>query len=274
MNFSSVEMNNLELLLKFSRTRKTLSATWMIRDALSYRVVFIYPDKTLLTVSAENEIWLQAEMESSTKPDDKWITKSQNGEFKLAPRDDTPSSVLMSEMGQRGKPKLVLPWEDWDQVVDEMGNSEEEDVGLLIQAFSDQILTGGSDYPWESCEFTYGEDCLPKDCDYSRFESLVKELDERNWIVIWDECCGVCAGGNISDERDSDPSKADSPAFVIYGQNADLYFYPDGSIKNFMFSVDDKGEGLELLLAAKYGFNYVPTEDYAGVYVLNPSGKS
>lgn len=271
MNFSPNEIRNLELLLNFNQTRRNLTSAWMLREALSYRVVFIFPDTSLLTISPENEIWLQVGNSSSVKPDERWIPKSPHGEFKLAQTNETPASVLKSEIEQRGKPKLVLPWEDWDQVEDQMRQSEEEGIDLLIESFYNQILNGGSDCPWESCEFTYGEDCLPKDCDYARFESMVSDLEEENWIVIWDECCGVCAGGNISSERESDPSKADSPSFVIYGQNAELYFYPDGSIKNYMFSVDDKGEGLELELAAKYGFTYAAAGTHEGIYLLNPT---
>jgi len=271
MRISESERLRLDLLLSFSSLRREVTGCWMVREALSFRVVFLFPDRTILTVSTENEIWLELRHSEAKKPGQEWTLEVQSRLYVPIESDTHLQDLIVRTIKERGKPKLVLPWEDWDRVSSQFADLEEVEQINQFKDFEQKIVDHGDCELWSGCDFTYGEDCLPDHCDYEKFEAFIEELEQENWIIIWDECCGMCASGNISDARESEPEKANSPAFVIWGQNADRSFHPDGSIRDYMFSSDEDGSGRELELAQKHGFRVAKQGEYEGLFLLNPS---
>jgi hypothetical protein len=270
MSVSEKEEQRLELLLSFSTLRQEVTGCWMVREALSFRVVFFFKDDSILTVSADGHIWLE-EKTSDSKNSDNWTSGVRRGVYVPSAPVKNLTDFVINTIQERGKPKLILPWEDWDCVSDQFARSADEEQIALCRKFEEEVVNFANSEIWSECEFTYGEDCLPADCDYVDFEALVEDLAEENWIVVWDECCGPCASGSIQDAKESEPDKAASPAFVIYGQNADNYFYSDGSINDYMFSADELGKGRELQLAQIHGFKVAQHDKYEGLFRLNPS---
>lgn len=270
MKTSESERLRLDLLLSFSSLRREVTGCWMVREALSFRVVFLFEDRSILTVSADGQVWLE-EKTSDSKSSNYWTWGVRRGVYVPSEPVENLSDFVINVIHERGKPKLILPWEDWDRVSDQFTDSEDEDQVALCKKFELEIVDFGDNEIWSECEFTYGEDCLPSDCDYVDFEALVDDLEEENWIVVWDECCGSCASGSIRDARESEPDKAESPAFVIFGQNADNYFYSDGSIHDYMFGSDELGKGREIELAQIHGFKVAQQGEYEGLFLLNPS---
>ena len=243
----------------------------MVREALSFRIAFLFKEGSIFTISTSNEVWLETSKSDSRKPDKNWIWGKKRGVFVPSTPHYEALDLVLSMIDELGKPELILPWEDWDRVSDQFAEADDEELIEQCKKFEEEIVNFGENEFWSKCNFALGEDYLPKDCDYVDFEALVEDLEEENWIIVWDECCGTCASGSISDARESEPEKADSPAFVIYGQNADNYFSSDGSIRGYMFTSDDSGGGRELELAKKHGFKVAKDGDYEGIYLLNPS---
>ena len=270
MMVSKKEKQRLDLLLSFSELRQEIVDCWMVREALSFRVVFIFPDGAILTVSADGQVWLETKTPESVKSDN-WSWGIRRGVFAPSAPVQHVSELVISTIQERGKPRLILPWEDWDSVSEKFEESEEEEQEAELEKFEEDIVNFGESDLWSDCEFTYGEDCLPEDCDYVDFEALIGDLEDENWIVVWDECCGACASFSINNARESEPDKAESPSFVIMGQGADNFFYSDGSIHDYMFSSDEFGKGRELELAQKHGFRVTKHGEYETVVLLNPS---
>lgn len=270
MKISRNQEQRLELLLSFSTLRREVTGCWMVREALSFRVAMLFADGSILTVSADGQVWLE-EKTAEPKVSDFWTWDVRRGVFVPSEPVKNLIDFVINIIQERGKPKIILPWEDWDRVSDQFAQSEEEEHAALCKEFEEEVINIGDNELWSDCEFTYGEDCLPAGCDYVKFEAFVEDLEEKNWIVVWDECCGTCASGSIQDARESEPEKVDSPAFVIYGQNADNYFHPDGSITNYMFASDELGKGQEFELAQAHGFKVGKVEGYEDLFRLNPS---
>lgn len=271
MTIDKVEKSRLEFLLSFSKTRKQLTGCWTVSEALSYRVAFLFQEGSILTISAEGEVWLEASKPNSTPPGKDWEWGKRRGVFVLSTLSTDLGDLLVQLIEERGKPKLIVPWEDWERVTEQMTELEDEEQMRVCEKFESDVIKARETALWSELEFTYGEDCLPTDCDYVNFEALIEDLEEENWIVIKDECCGTCAAGNIRDARESEPGMENAPAFVIYGQGADNYFFSDGAIKDFMFAADELGQERELDLARKHGFKVAAHGDHEGLFLLNPS---
>lgn len=271
MSLGEKEVTRLNLLLSFSALRREIIGCWSVAEALSYRVVFLFPDGSLLTVSDLGQTWLEDRKKDFKKQRNDWSWDKKRGVYVPSKPVKDLGELIVSTVKERGKPRLILPWQDWEQLQDNFLESDEDEQLAECRKFEEQIVNYGATDLWSDCEFTYGEDCLPADCDYVDFEAFVDDLIDENWIVVWDECCGACAAGSIKETRESEPEKAESPAFVIYGQNADSYFGPDGSVRNYMFLQDEKGEGRELELAQLHGFRIAKDEKNPGIYYLNPN---
>lgn len=271
MKVSEIEQRRLDLLLSFNSLRRQVMDCWMVREALSFRIVFLFPDQAILTVSAENEIWFELRNTEARKPGEDWTLEVPSRLYLPTESEVNLQDLILRTIQERGKPRLILPWEDWDRVSDRFADVDELEQVSQCKNFEQNIITYGDCELWSECEFTYGEDCLPDDCDYEKFEAFVEELEQENWIIIWDECCGTCASGSISSARESEPEKANSPVFVIWGQNADRSFHPDGSIRDYMFASDELSKERELELAQKHGFKVAKQGEYKGLFLLNPS---
>jgi hypothetical protein len=270
MKISNKEEQRLELLLSFNTLRREVTSCWMVREALSFRVAMLFADGSILTVSSDGQIWLE-EKTAEPKVSDTWAWGVRRGVYVPSEPVKNVRDFVITIMQERGKPKIILPWGDWDSVSDKFSQSEEEEYADLCKKFEEEVINFEDSDLWSDCEFTYGEDCLPTDCDYVNFEAFVEELEEKNWIVVWDECCGPCASGSIRASRESEPEKAESPAFVIFGQTADNYFSPDGSITNYICTQDELGKGQEIELAQVHGFRVGRVEGYEDFFLLNPS---
>lgn len=271
MGANQYDFTNLENLLVFIRERLS-NGTWSVHEALGLRLTFVYENGLILNVCADGKI-SAFNSPSTSSLGAQWSTSDIDGVFKYSDKAEMSDieTVLVDLLGRNGVPALKLPWEEfYESALDELeDDADEEDlevVDLALREAQKIIEDGISDPLWSSAEITYGENHLPEDCDFNRFEEMVDQLESENWIVIWNECCGTCAGGNIRSQRE-EPGHGNTPAFVVYGQNADAYFSPDGSVNSYLHYPDEFGKGYEMELAKKYGFKVTDQGD--GFFLFN-----
>ncbi len=271
MSKTEYDFNNVENLYVFIDHQAT-AGTWSVFAALGLRLTFLYEKGVVLNVCANGKI-STFNLPTGTSLGSNWKESKLSGvyEFHESAEFSDIEEILVDFIERYGIPALKLPWEEFYQgaidEVDEDADEEDLEVGDLALLEAQKLIEGDvSDPLWSSIALDYGDNYLPKDCDFHRFEAMTSDLEDENWIVIWNECCGTCAGGSIRDRR-GEPGYAEAPAFVVYGQNADVYFAPDGSIHDYLHYPDELGKGREMELAKEYGFKVTDQGD--GFFVFN-----
>jgi hypothetical protein len=270
MSATEYDFTNLENLHVFIEDRVS-NGTWSVFEALGLRLTFVYENGLILTVCGDGKI-SAFNSPNTTALGAGWSTTDINGVFQYSDEAEMSDieTIILDLMDRNGVPALKLPWEEfYESALEELEDADEEDleVGDLALREAQKIIEGEiTDPMWSSAEITFGDNYLPKDCDFNRFEEMVNQLESENWIVIWNECCGTCAGGSIRSQREV-PEYASAPAFVVYGQNADAYFAPDGSVHDYLHYPDEFGKGYEMELAKKYGFKVTDQGD--GFFIFN-----
>jgi len=151
-----------------------------------------------------------------------------------------------------GVPTLELPWfdraerisDDVEEILDDedLDEAARRSYEVFARLYSTKLRPTS---PWKIA-MTDSDDLLPHHSAYGRFYQLMDELEERNWIVINGECCGTCAGSSIREARADDPSKANSPTFVVFEQNAESTW----GISGWVRILQSRGEGFEELAEA------------------------
>ena len=240
-----------------------------MREALGRRFTVMFNNGLIINFCGNGVISSFNEELKNFKPEESWIKTNIEGvfNFKTQAKIELIEEIIDENIESFGKPKLILPWDDFfENIIEE--NEEDDEHFELVSKVNEILASSSEEADQLPVEITYGEDCLPSKCDYARFEMLVEKLEEENWIVIWDECCGACARSSIEDQKTEEPDKVDSPAFVIYGQSAENYFKSDGSIINYLLLPDERGQEREIEIARELGFN-VTKSDTEGFFNLN-----
>jgi hypothetical protein len=271
MSTEEYDFTNIENLNVFVENQLS-RGTWSVFAALGMRLTFVYENGLILNICGDGRI-MAFDVPSTKSLGSDWTKSEHNGVYLYSGEDELSNiePVLIEMLSLNGVPALKLPWDDfYESAFDDFDEDADEDdleVDELVLLEAKKIVDGEiSDPLWSSVEMTYGDNYLPNDCDFFRFHEMANQLEEDGWIVIWNECCGSCAGSSIRDQRE-DPERANSPAFVIYGQNADVYFAPDGSIHDYLHYPDELGKGYEMELAKKYGFKVTDQGD--GFFLFN-----
>jgi hypothetical protein len=245
---------------------------WAVNEALGRRIVIEFSDKSVMSIGGDGIVTLRLYQQSLSITDPVWKTTRLKDLYTAnLGRVDELTNLIFYEAKERGKFWIHISWlETLEQI-----NEDEDSFDGDLYSLSNQV----GKIVEESIKHDYingiasmdEESFLHENCDYFNFETLTEELESRNWIVIWNECCGACSGASIREAIEENPTKANSPSFVIFGQNCENIFHSDGSISNYIFTLDEKGAGLEIVLAEKLGFQVSElTSDYGtGLYTLN-----
>ena len=180
-----------------------------------------------------------------------------------------------------GTPVILLPW---SRLVEDTENSLEvdEDAGeaaevtkLLLSAFdeySDQAQ------PTSSVEVKLidNDEFMPPQCGFSRFMQMVSELQERGWFIMWDECCGTCAGSTRRSALESGEITEDTPEFILWSQNAEGVFGPEGAVYDYTtyyseFSDEDFATLQEVAEEYEIDLSYEEDASSPGTYTIQYS---
>lgn len=230
---------------------------WDEFEALFRRVVWVFTDRWMVTFGPNEGLFIQ-------HLDEKWeeagspasevaavvaqfdgkheFSSAANGFQVFGPDGEMPSSqqivlVVDSLAKEHGEPILALPWGDiLDRISDRFEDEdydEDDEESLATLTFMDQVNKASEtpSSPWQT-QIASSDGYFPEHSGYARFYRLMDDLEERNWIVINGECCGTCAGSSIRFARAEDPSKENSPVFVVYEQNAEFSWGVSGWINS------------------------------------------
>lgn len=255
-------------------------------EGVSRRIVWGFPDGWALTVGY-NKVFTLVHLEKEITQSEPLILPSGYDKNKclfvhsingwsffdvLTNQDLIDFIDGLSEI--HGTPKLCLPWESWiEQTTDDedyVSYWEDKENLPTRKAFYDLMvfISEGklqTTVKWE-VEISYSDDFLSEYCDYSRFMRLTSELEESGeWLVILDEHCSACASGTRKWAIENNPSLADKPEFLTWGQNSQDTWLPDGTFWAEVWMEDFEDEKKIKTLANKHGFYFdIPeTEDDA-----------
>lgn len=175
-----------------------------------------------------------------------------------------------------GSPHLVLPWmgaldlflenreeyagEYEEEIIDD--ELEDDENQEAINAVASFDFLAGLDLEDSSSVVHSGlltvehqESHLPPQAAYFRFFRMLEELEDEDWIVLYNECCGPCASGSLKDIRDEEPDKVNWPSFVVWEQSPENDYQANGEIKvdHYCDNIESEAPVLRKI-AKKYGF--------------------
>lgn len=247
-------------------------------EAVSRRIVWLYPDGYSLTVGSE-ETFVLSNIDKEMQPNFKnpipkgyntkdWtFSKHINGWSNHKNIDDKALTQFINDLSNlHGAPKMILPWESWiEQTTDDdeyLSYWEDKDESLVIRkAFYDLMCMLNNDKlsnlsPWKViiCE---GDAYFSEYSDYSRFVELTSALEETGeWMVVLDEHCAACMSGTRKWMVEENPKLATAPEFVTWGQNSQTAWLPDGTFYADVWIDDFESEKFVKNLANQFGFNF------------------
>ena len=241
-------------LLSFLENTNVIGDAMGASQALCRRLVWTYADDTLLWRNSGGATYLShltKEFNESAGPELFQELGSNNLKYSLDANGWIYSGPLaITELVQkleetRGKPTLILPWgaaAEFILGVDDDGGlygiyEEEEDdseteekfdaILALFQSLASSTL-GVPEDRW-GLSFDHGSGFMPQYSKVGRFNSLLDALEEQGWLILRDECCGVCANQSIEEES-ADRADQVLSAFITWGQEADQYWKVSGAI--------------------------------------------
>lgn len=153
---------------------------------------------------------------------------------------------------------------DEDTVSELLDMFEENDCASSTPVFAAAVCSAIVQPSWAGGtpgKMTYcfgGDSWLPSGSGYERFLSMVEQIENMpDWVVVWDECCGTCASSSIKWARDSKGLGPDSHALVLFAQNAQYYWRPDGTIEWMLYGLDETERAVLVSAAESVGLTAV-----------------
>jgi hypothetical protein len=242
---------------------------WGSSDAVARRVIAKYSNGLIFTIPIEGSPFLtNLKIETSNiDPQvefEKWksnLANSKDWEWSWSSfgwrinkfDNETIIKILQELKSIYGEPRLILPWirfveQYLDDPEDFNENFVEDDKNLQAGA---ELIASFEDLKSDLIEICEAEENLSENCAYNRFFEMLQKLEnEHNWIVLYNECCGTCASGSISEIHKSNPEKLNSSVFVVWEQSASDSFFADGDLEITHYLGENINEVSELELAA------------------------
>lgn len=146
-----------------------------------------------------------------------------------------------------------------------MWDSENEDekppagMQVLLAARMDGVVSAWGSKP---VMLTSCDAFMPPQSQYMKFVAFMEAMDEKpNWIVVWNECCGTCAGSSRRMMADEKKIPEDSPSLVHFGQQSQYAFNRDGSVSYQFYLNSDEQVQEALAVAQSVGLKAAPAQD-------------
>ena len=236
----------IETLFKFVQYLSECESSDSIEKALSKRLVFDFDNRIVMNISGSGRLtaFLKNGDGSFFQKGWKYDSNVETWEFEKAIDEANIGGIFDEFIEVLGTPQIHLPWREYFETLSETAEDDPEmieDLELfeLVQETLDEA----------GASFVNGSEFLPPRSDFTRFLGLVNQLETENWLIVWDECCWTCAKSNIESQQ-----SLDDPYFIIYGQNADDFFTPEGELRGIMFKPHTRGKNREVELARENGF--------------------
>ena len=257
-------------------------------EALAHRIVWKFPDddETLLWVTREGETLLsQLHNEFNSKSPWPWPGVAQiSSGWTFSPDsngwkyDGVATAWELRELlsEELGEPLMVLPWEsiatriadeDFEEFASNYFPEFEDDDAEATKAkalyrFYSQVADMSLELPDDLGEFghNYGDDFMPRYSKAGRFNAFLGELeDEHGWGIVYDECCGTCSSGTISDLRQQDGME-DASFFITWAQNAEGTWGTSGWVSHMAYHPDEEEQKIIMGVAASHGLTVTQGE--------------
>jgi mRNA-degrading endonuclease HigB of HigAB toxin-antitoxin module len=234
------------LFFRFVKYLSDYESSDSIEKALSKRITFVFDDEIIMNISGNGRLIAFVKKTESHFFQSHWnyLTDVETWEF-TKPINENNINKLMTQFAlDLGTPEVYLPWREYFDSLSELFDDDPEMIenGELFEEVQ-KILRK------TQISFVKGTDFLPPKSDFARFMKVMNQLEQENWLILWDECCWTCAKSNIESQQ-----SLDDPYFIIYGQNSDDFFTPEGALRGIMFKPHAYGKNREVELALDYGF--------------------
>lgn len=187
----------------------------------------------------------------------------------------TATDIITSAVSRYGAADLVLPWEsltreqwvenittclgsdlpfwealasvnqqEFDDVLAEIDDEVDDDapfVRLFAAAALDAVVCPAV-WGGQPASVYMGDSELPPASPLANFYRFMEAMTQKkDWVIVWDECCGTCFGGTYNMLRESQGLPEGAPALALFGQNAQYSWRPDATL-NYEFHLRNQDE--------------------------------
>lgn len=187
----------------------------------------------------------------------------------------TAADIITSAVTRYGVAGIVLPWESltreqWvenitmclgsdlpfsealasvnqqelEEVLEEIDEEVDDDapfVRLFAAAALGAVVAPGA-WGGQPASVYMGDSELPPASPLANFYRFMEAMTQKkDWVIVWDECCGTCFGGTYNMLRESQGLPEGAPALALFGQNAQYSWRPDATL-NYEFYLRSQDE--------------------------------
>jgi hypothetical protein len=234
-------MSDAQTLLKFVQYLSNNVESDSVEKALSKRLSLVFGQQVAFNISGNGRLTCYTTMSDPRFNENQWKETTTEGMWELrnSVNLDNIDSIIDLYENEFGSMVMYFPaMSHFENLIESIEDDPEMiDEPELIKEVS-SILEG------KEVHLLSGEQLLPPNSDFLRFSKMVSTLESEGWLGIWDECCWNCAKSVIESEH-----SVDDPFFIVYGQNADYVFTPEGEMLSYTFKLHPNGNEREIQLA-------------------------
>lgn len=242
------------------------------------------------------QIWHESDVADAcpVQGDFSWNTLTQTWEGYADAR--IVVAAVNDAISKYGLPRLVLPWEflaagEWveslvplfEQAPDlESTLASAADISYITEALEEidaetdgdaafialvaAVIVGGVRVPqeWGSAPavLSAGDKNIPPNSPLARFYRFMNAMEERgDWVIVWDECCRMCFTGTYQMLLANQGLEDGAPALILYGQNAQMYWRPDGTLRYEFYLANHEEAKVVAIEAVKAGLAVQATDE-------------